>query len=609
MRRLIPLSLSCLGVFLFWFVPVEAQAPLIDRTLAPAEITEQSAVSAPGKKPKDLAEGFQHYQRGLVFARQDAWKEAQSAFRNAEKKWGDNIDYQFATAYAHLKLHQPDDAMKRYEKVYKKDPTNIRALVGMAASHQEAQQYRQEVQMWMRYLKMPVPAVDAAAAKVLLRQAQQNFVDNYEIAENPTGGAENGLSPSDENELGLMYAKQLASSGVQLLEDKPITAYVSKLCADLVPHAKGFPREYEVLVLDSPDVQASTVPGFIFVYRGLLEAVKSEHQLAGVIAHEIGHSMAHHSAKKFTKAVKEEEQLKNMKQKQGKFAKAVAWMMEAGNAYGMLAFSREEEAQADRLAVHVAYDAGYNPLGLSEMFKMFEAMSPSSRKKWDLMTRTHPFSIDRFNTTNEYAALLPSKTPRRESPDFAKMKARLKTLPPPAEPKPAPPQRAAEPTPPPGTPTSGGFRTFSVTTAPFDGEFPLDWNARQSEHGTIIYEGKKGTEAYEATVELQVTPKSYMPADLQGIIQAMQKALAGRKNVQFAQAEKTDHERQPAAIMRATYVAKTSQGVETTFRHVGLAIQYPEHVVIMSFYLPEELFDKYAPIFQTMVGRFHMRTS
>ncbi len=608
MRRLTAFCLSALYLLFLWPAQVAAaQASLVDRLLAPRDITEQSAMAAPKKKPKDLAEGYQHYQRGLVFARQDAWKEAQNAFRNAEKKWGDNLDYQFATAYAHLKLHQPDDAMKRYEKVYKKDPTNVRALVGMAASHEEAQQYRMAVQMWTRYVKMPVPAADAADAKVLLRKAQQNFAEAYEIAENPTGGAENGLSPSDENELGLMYAKKLESSGVPLLEDKPINAYVSKLCADLVPHAKGFPREYELFVLDSPDVQASTVPGYIFVYRGLLETVKSEHQLAGVLAHEIGHSMAHHSAKKFTKAVKDEEQLKSLKSKEGKLAKVLAWMVESGSVYGMLAFSREEEAQADRLAVHVAYDAGYDPLGLSEMFKMFEAMSPSSRKKWDLMTRTHPFSIDRFNATNEYAALLPPKTPKRESADFAKMKARIKTLPPPAEAKTAPPERPASP--PPGTPTSGGFRTFSITTAPFEGEFPTDWNARQSEQGTIIYEGKKGSEAYEATVELQVTPKSYMPADLEAIVQAMQKSLSGRKNLQIAKAEATDHEGQPAAIMRATYTAKTSQGVETTFRHVGLAIQYPEHVVIMSFYLPAELFDKYVPIFQRMVGKFHMRTS
>lgn len=611
MHRLTRLCLPCLAVLLLPPAVPSAEAPLIDRQLAPREVSEQSAMAVPGKKPKDLGEGYQHYQRGLVFARQEAWKEAQSAFRNAEKKSGDNLEYQFATAYAHLKLHEPDDALKRYEKTYKKDPTNLRALVGMAASHREAQQYRQEVQMWMRYVKMPIPAADTTEARVLLKKAQQNFVDNYEIAENPTGGADNGLSPADEMELGLMYAKEVASTGVDELGDPLVAAYVEKLCADLVSHAKGFPRKYQVFVLNDPEVQASTVPGFIFVYRGLLDVVKNENQLAGVVAHEIGHSMAHHSAKKFTKMVNDEQSLKSMQQKSGKWAKVLASMMQAGNTYGMLAFSREEEAQADRLAVHVTYDASYSPLGLAEMFQMFESMSPSSRKKWDLMTRTHPFSIDRFNATQEYAALLPPKTAKPQSADFGKMKAKLKTLPPPPERKPTPPPAAAPDrpatSPPPGTPTSEGMRTFQVTTAPFDGEFPVDWNARQAQNGAIVYEGKKGTEAYEASVELLVAPKAYLGPALDDTVRAVGKGLSGKKNIQFAQPEKTDHDGQPAAILRATYRQNNSRSVETPFRHVTLIVQYPEHWVLMSFYLPEDLWDTYVPVFQRMVGRFHMR--
>lgn len=599
----IPVLVLCSGGVSF------AQSGLVERQLAPREITEQSAMTAPNKKPKDLAEGFQHYQRGLVFARQSAWKEAQNAFRNAEKKSGDNLDYQFATAYAHLKLHEPDDALKRYEKAYKKDPTNLRALVGMAASHREAQQYRQEVEMWMRYVKMPLAPADAADAKTLLRKAQQDFAESYEIAENPAGGTENGLSPSDEMELGLMYAQELSSTGIDELGDPVVAAYVEKLCADLVAHAKGFPRKYQVFVLNDPEVQASTVPGFIFVYRGLLEVARNESQLAGVVGHEIGHSMAHHSAKRFTKMVRDEQSLKNMKQKQGKWAKVLASMMEAGNTYGMLSFSREEEAQADRLAVHISYDASYSPLGLSEMFQMFESMSPSSRKKWDLMTRTHPFSIDRFNATREYAALLPAKTAKPQSPDFGKMKARLKTLPPPPERKPRQAADAERPAsgPPPGTPTSDGMRTFQITTAPFDGEFPVDWNARQAQNGAIVYEGQKGTDAYEASVELLVAPKAYLGTDLAATVKAIQKGLSGKKGIQFAQMERTDHDGQPAAIQRATYRQNTSKGVESLFRHVTLIVQYPEHWVLMSFYVPENLWDKYVPVFQKMVGRFHLR--
>jgi predicted Zn-dependent protease len=622
MTGLKALSPCCFAFVLLWPATGAAQPSFIDRQLAPEKTSEAAALEGAPKKAKDRAEGLQHYERGLVFARQGAWAEAEKAFRSAEKKNGDYPDYQFATAYAYLKLHRPDDAMKRYSKAYKKDPTNMRALVGMAAAHEEALEYREAVRMWMRYLKMPVAAADAGEAKALLSRAQKSFAENYEIAENPTGGAENGLSDTDERELGLMYAKELASTGVDTLDDKIIHGYVERLCAELVSHAKGFPRSYQLFVLDSPDVQASTVPGFIFVYRGLLETVTSESQLAGVLAHEIGHSVAHHSAKKFTKMIKDEQQVKSLEQKEGKLAKVLTWMVKAGSPYAMLAFSREEEEQADRLAVHIAYDAGYDPLGLAQMFQTFESMSPSSRKRWDLLTRTHPFSIDRANATKEYSVLLPAKTPKKAGPEFTRMKARLKTLPPPPVPTPrqqraetpppsAPPASSPPPptNPPPGTRTAEGTRTFSVTTAPFDGEFPEDWTPRQTQHGTIIYEGKKGTEAYEVSVELQVTPRSLMPPDLAGVIQAMGKALSGRAGLDVQEPERTEHQGFPAAIMRATYQAKTARGEPATFRHIGLAIEYPEHYVILSFYLPEELFEAYVPVFQMMISKFHLRTS
>ena len=76
---------------------------------------------------------------------------------------------------------------------------------------------------------------------------------------------------------------------------------VAQLSQRLVKNAKQFPTNYELYVLDTAGVNATTVPGFIFVYRGLLEAAPTEAALAGVLAHEIGHSVAHHGAKKITR--------------------------------------------------------------------------------------------------------------------------------------------------------------------------------------------------------------------------------------------------------------------------------------------------------------------
>ncbi len=58
----------------------------------------------------------------------------------------------------------------------------------------------------------------------MLSEAQESFVRDCEIAENPAGGAANTASQAQEREWGLQFARQLASTGVPLLEDGAVNA-------------------------------------------------------------------------------------------------------------------------------------------------------------------------------------------------------------------------------------------------------------------------------------------------------------------------------------------------------------------------------------------------
>ena len=576
------------------------RASVFDRLLAPREAGPTAG--APARKAKDLAEGAEFYKRGLLLVQQGAWKEAEQALRNAEKKDEDNVEYQLSTAFVYLKLHRTEDAMKRYERIYKKDPAHARALAGMAASYDDMQHYRDEVRMWMRYVKMDLAQDQREEGQRMLRAAQDLFVERWEIAEDPRGGAENLLSASDEVELGMQEVKRLASSGMPLLQDALIEGYLKNVCQSLVDQAPGFPARYELLVLDSHDIQASTVPGFIFVYRGLLETVDDEAELATVLAHEIGHSVGHHSAKQLTKAFQDQKTLENLQQGTSKLSRAMAWIVKTGNPYGQLAFSREEEEQADRLAVHIWYDAGYDPLGLAEIFQKFESMSPSSRKRWDLMGRTHPFSIDRLNTTKEYYALFPARSLRKTSPEFSKMKARVAALPPPPEPKPVPSAPTAS------SLTPGATRTFSLDNAPFAGEMPADWATRKTDSGAIIFEGQKGTEAYEATVELQVVPRSELPGrTISDIGGALQKTIGGRPGAQVGPPEPHEEGGLRGVVVRGSYNGKTAAGAASTMQQISIGVEYPEWFTILSYYAPEQYFQTYLAIFRMMANAFEYK--
>lgn len=546
---------------------------------------------------KNQIEAAAQYERGLVFFQQGAYKEAEQAFRQAEKKDDKNPEYQLATAYTYLKLHEPDDALKRYAKIYKNDPTHLRAIVGMAASYEEMLNYREAVRTWQRYTKMNLPPAEKSEAAQLLSEAQESFVRDYEIAENPAGGAANTASQAQEREWGLQFARQLASTGVPLIEDGAINAYVRDLCGSIVGHAKGFPAKYDLFVLNSSTINAQTTPGFIFVYRGILETAQSEAELAGVLAHEIGHTVAHHGAKSMTKAERDQQTMASLQRSDNKLAKFLAGLMALGNPMGALTFSREQETQADRLGIHIAFDAGYDPRGLSSLFRKFEALQPSSRRSWDLMTKTHPFSIDRMNMVNDYVQLLPTRSLTTSSAAFDRMKAALAALPPPPEVSETAPAAAA-------AANESLVRPFTLDNAPFAGEIPASWGARKTDSGTVVFEGEKGTEAYEATVELEIAPKSTVQGKtLEEVAQVVYQGTASKPGARFERPEARATGTLKLFRIHGTYPLRSNQGA-VPYEHVSLVVDYPGYYAILSYFAPAVLFEKYMPTFQQIGNSF-----
>jgi len=569
---------------------------LLPMGLASAQTKEQ-------KEEKERIEAVASYERGLIFFQQGAYKEAEQAFRQAEKKDDRNLDYQLATADTYIRLHKPDDALKRYSKIYKKDPTHLRALAGLAESYEEMQHYREAVRMWQRYLSMTLTPELRDAGTRRLDRAKGLFAERYEILENPAGGAANAATVQQERQWGQEFARQLTASGVPLIPDQNIAQYVLDLCERLVPVAKGFPRQYELAVLDSAAVNAQTTPGFIFVHRGLLEVVTSEAELVGVLAHEMGHSIGHHAGKAVTKATQDQQTLQRLQSSKGGLSKFLAALTALGNPMGQLSFSREQEAQADRLGIHIAYDAGYDPRGLATLFQKFESMAPSSRKGWDLMTRTHPFSIDRMNAVNDYVPMLPERPLMVSSPEFDRMQQRLRALPPPPEPVPM----AAPPVAPPPVSagsSEGAVIPYTLDNAPFAGEIPATWAARKTQSGTIIFEGQQGTEAYQATVELEIAPHANLPGHtLEDVGQIMVRGLSGKPSARVETPElRSDGVRRAVAI-RAAYSVQADRGM-VAVRHLSVVIDFPDHFAILSYFAPQQLFDTYLPVFQQIGDSF-----
>ena len=241
-------------------------------------------------------------------------------------------------------------------------------------------------------------------------------------------------------EMGLAVAEQAARE-MPLLQDEPVVRFVRELGAHIVERADTTGRAYEFRVIDSERANASAIPGgFIFVNRGILERAESASELAGVLAHEIGHVVERHGLEQMAKAQNTNTIVSLVYVLLGRApggAEQVALQV-AGSAW-MAKHSREAEREADRVAVVYLARAGLDPRGMPQFFQRLlneDRASPNELLAW---FSTHPVTEDRITDTEAMIAQLPSDAVERAAadlPQFTQMRRRLASLPaPPADPR------------------------------------------------------------------------------------------------------------------------------------------------------------------------------
>src|SRR6185503_1406662 len=131
----------------------------------------------------------------------------------------------------------------------------------------------------------------------------------------------------------------------------------------------------------------------VFITRGLLERLHSEAELAGALAHEIGHVVKKHHLK----AIKKDARLKLLGRgathvlKKGSDAEDLERLKEVGAAAkGLYArgLDKTDEFDADRIGAILAARAGYDPYGLAQVLQTLDAVAPNSTQ-FALLFKTH----------------------------------------------------------------------------------------------------------------------------------------------------------------------------------------------------------------------------
>lgn len=111
------------------------------------------------------------------------------------------------------------------------------------------------------------------------------------------------VSVQEERQLGEELAEDL-NAELPIVEEPAINDYINSLGRSIAAVADDREEiDYTFYVVNGPDVNAFAVPGgHIYVYRGLIERADDMSELAGVLAHEVGHVVKRHGIDQWRRA-------------------------------------------------------------------------------------------------------------------------------------------------------------------------------------------------------------------------------------------------------------------------------------------------------------------
>ncbi|MDX1688559.1 MAG: M48 family metallopeptidase [Candidatus Promineifilaceae bacterium] len=207
-----------------------------------------------------------------------------------------------------------------------------------------------------------------------------------------------GISPEQEIAMGLQAAPEMSQQHGGLYPDEEVQAYVDSVCQHLVDNSEAGKTEWPFechLLADEETINAFALPGGqMFITVALYEQLETEGQLAGVMAHEIGHVVARHSSQRIAK----------MELTQGLSGAVVIATYDPDNPRSQgsaqiaaligqlvnMKFGRDDELQSDRLGVQFMSEAGYDPRSMIDVMQILAEASEGNRPPEFFSTHPNP---------------------------------------------------------------------------------------------------------------------------------------------------------------------------------------------------------------------------
>ena len=193
-----------------------------------------------------------------------------------------------------------------------------------------------------------------------------------------------------------------------LYDNAGLNRYVNLVGTVLTMSTNRPELEFHFAILNTDEINAYAAPGgYIFVTRGALLKMRDESELAGVLAHEIGHVVEKHVVKELDIHGLEDSSAYTAAASLARVisgstdAARVAFAQAVDQAMDILfkdGYKREDETQADRDSVMFCAMSGYDASGLMHYFERINSLKG---KQIEVLDKTHPSFQDRIGWLND----------------------------------------------------------------------------------------------------------------------------------------------------------------------------------------------------------------
>ncbi|HEY9069996.1 MAG TPA: M48 family metalloprotease [Candidatus Ozemobacteraceae bacterium] len=175
-------------------------------------------------------------------------------------------------------------------------------------------------------------------------------------------------------------------------KDPEANRWVKSVFERIKPNFRERGFDYNITLLNDSTVNAFAIPGGnIFIYKGMLDFVGSDDELAAVLAHELAHAERRHSLKQLRQSTA----FQLLLQKAVKSGRDRDTWGQVVGALTMLKFSRDDEYEADEIGQTKIAQAGFNPMGQVVLWEKFVQKFGKGEKGIMQYLSTHPPSQDR----------------------------------------------------------------------------------------------------------------------------------------------------------------------------------------------------------------------